>query len=98
MDNVLRRLQKAVDGKPLTITMSLDASRLTIFEAALRGCIQHITDDAKNLKAALDSSLQTDNSANINRITETMRNLEAAWKALPNNQKFDINDRLTPKA
>ena len=64
----------------------------------MRGSIQHITDDAKNLKAALDSSLQTDNSANINRITEAMRNLEAAWKALPNNQKFDINDRLTPKA
>lgn len=98
MDSVLRRLQKTVDGKPLTIPMSLDASKFTTFEAALRGSIQHITDDAKNLKAALDSSLQTDNSANINRITEAMRNLEAAWKALPNNQKFDINDRLTPKA
>lgn len=98
MDSVLRRLQKTVDGKPLTIPMSLDVSKFTTFEAALRGSIQHITDDAKNLKAALDSSLQTDNSANINRITEAMRNLEAAWKALPNNQKFDINDRLTPKA
>lgn len=98
MDSVLRRLQKTVDGKPLTIPMRLDASKFTTFEAALRGSIQHITDDAKNLKAALDSSLQTDNSANINRITEAMRNLEAAWKALPNNQKFDINDRLTPKA
>lgn len=98
MDSVLRRLQKTIDGKPLTIPMSLDASKFTTFEAALRGSIQHITDDAKNLKAALDSSLQTDNSANINRITEAMRNLEAAWKALPNNQKFDINDRLTPKA
>lgn len=98
MDSVLRRLQKTVDGKPLTIPMSLDASKFTTFEAALRGSIQHITDDAKNLKAALDSSLQTDNSANINRITEAMRNLETAWKALPNNQKFDINDRLTPKA
>ncbi len=98
MDSVLRRLQKTVDGKPLTIPMSLDTSKFTTFEAALRGSIQHITDDAKNLKAALDSSLQTDNSANIKRITEAMRNLEAAWKALPNNQKFDINDRLTPKA
>lgn len=98
MDSALRRLQKTVDGKPLTIPMSLDASKFTTFEAALRGSIQHITDDAKNLKAALDNSLQTDNSANINRITEAMRNLEAAWKALPNNQKFDINDRLTPKA
>lgn len=98
MDSVLRRLQKTVDGKPLTIPMSLDASKFTTFEAALRGSIQHITDDAKSLKAALDSSLQTDNSANINRITEAMRNLETAWKALPNNQKFDINDRLTPKA
>ena len=98
MDSVLSRLQKTVDGKPLTIPMSLDASKFTTFEAALRGSIQHITDDAKNMKAALDSSLQTDNSANINRITEAMRNLEAAWKALPNNQKFDINDRLTPKA
>lgn len=98
MDAALKRLQKTVDGKPLTIPMRLDASKFTTFEAALRGSIQHITDDAKNLKAALDSSLQTDNSANINRITEAMRNLEAAWKALPNNQKFDINDRLTPKA
>lgn len=98
MDSALRRLQKTADGKPLTIPMSLDASKFTTFEAALRGSIQHITDDAKNLKAALDSSLQTDNSANINRITEAMRSLEAAWKALPNNQKFDINDRLTPKA
>lgn len=98
MDSVLRRLQKTADGKPLTIPMSLDSSKFTTFEAALRGSIQHITDDAKNLKAALDSSLQTDNSANINRITEAMRSLEAAWKALPNNQKFDINDRLTPKA
>lgn len=98
MDSALRRLQKTVDGKPLTIPMSLDASKFTTFEAALRGSIQHITDDAKNLKAALDNSLQTDNSANINRITEAMRSLEAAWKALPNNQKFDINDRLTPKA
>ncbi len=98
MDSALRRLQKTVDGKPLTIPMSLDASKFTTFEAALRGSIQHITDDAKNLKAALDGSLQTDNSANINRITEAMRSLEAAWKALPNNQKFDINDRLTPKA
>lgn len=98
MDSVLRRLQKTVDGKPLTIPMSLDPSKFTTFESALRGSIQHITDDAKTLKAALDSSLQTDNSANINRITEAMRNLEAAWKALPNNQKFDINDRLTPKA
>lgn len=98
MDNVLRRLQKTVDGKPLTIPMSLDPSKFTTFESALRGSIQHITDDAKSLKAALDSSLQTDNSANINRITEAMRSLEAAWKALPNNQKFDINDRLTPKA
>lgn len=98
MDSALRRLQKTADGKPLTIPMSLDASKFTTFEAALRGSIQHITDDAKNLKAALNSSLQTDNSANINRITEAMRSLEAAWKALPNNQKFDINDRLTPKA
>lgn len=98
MDSVLRRLQKTVDGKPLTIPMSLDPSKFTTFESALRGSIQHITDDAKSLKAALDSSLQTDNSANINRITEAMRSLEAAWKALPNNQKFDINDRLTPKA
>lgn len=98
MDSVLRRLQKTVDGKPLTIPMNLDPSKFTTFESALRGSIQHITDDAKNLKAALDSSLQTDNSANINRITEAMRNLEAAWKALPNNQKFDINDCLTPKA
>ena len=98
MDSALRRLQKTVDGKPLTIPMSLDASKFTTFEAALRGSIQHITDDAKNLKAALDNSLQTDNSASINRITEAMRSLEAAWKALPNNQKFDINDRLTPKA
>lgn len=98
MDSALRRLQKTADGKPLTIPMSLDASKFTTFEAALRGSIQHITDDAKNLKAALDRSLQTDNSANINRITEAMRSLEAAWKALPNNQKFDINDRLTPKA
>lgn len=98
MDSVLRRLQKTVDGKPLTIPMSLDASKFTTFEAALRGSIQNITDDAKKLKAALDNSLKTDNSANINRITEAMRNLEAAWKALPNNQKFDINDRLTPKA
>ena len=98
MDSVLRRLQKTINGKPLTIPMSLDASKCTTFEAALRGCIQHITDDAKNLKATLDSSLQTDNSANINRITEAMRNLETAWKALQNNQKFDINDRLTPKA
>lgn len=98
MDSVLRRLQKTLDGKPLTIPMSLDPSKFTTFESALRGSIQHITDDAKSLKAALHSSLQTDNSANINRITEAMRSLEAAWKALPNNQKFDINDRLTPKA
>lgn len=98
MDAALKRLQKTADSRPLTIPMSLDASKFTTFEAALRGSIQHITDDAKNLKAALDNSLQTDNSANINRITEAMRNLEAAWKALPNNQKFDINDRLTPKA
>lgn len=98
MDSVLRRLQKTVDGKPLTVPMNLDPSKFTTFESALRGSIQHITDDAKSLKAALDSSLQTDNSANINRITEAMRSLEAAWKALPNNQKFDINDRLTPKA
>lgn len=98
MDSVLRRLQKTLDGKPLTIPMSLDPSKFTTFESALRGSIQHITDDAKALKATLDSSLQTDNSANINRITEAMRNLEVAWKALPNNQKFDINDRLTPKA
>lgn len=98
MDNALRRLQKTADGKPLTIPISLDPSKFTTFESALRGSIQHITDDAKSLKAALDSSLQTDNSANINRITEAMRSLEAAWKALPNNQKFDINDRLTPKA
>ena len=98
MDSVLRRLQKTVDGKPLTIPMGLDASKFTTFESALRGSIQHITDDAKSLKAALDSSLKTDNSANINRITEAMRSLEAAWKALPNNKKFDINDRLTPKA
>lgn len=98
MDSALRRLQKTADGKPLTIPISLDPSKFTTFESALRGSIQHITDDAKSLKAALDSSLQTDNSANINRITEAMRSLEAAWKALPNNQKFDINDRLTPKA
>lgn len=98
MDSVLRRLQKTVDGKPLTVPMNLDPSKFTTFESALRGSIQHITDDAQSLKAALDSSLQTDNSANINRITEAMRSLEAAWKALPNNQKFDINDRLTPKA
>lgn len=98
MDSTLRRLQKTVDGKPLTIPMSLDASKFTTFESALRGSIQHITDDAKNLKATLDNSLQTDNSSNINRITEAMRSLEAAWKALPNNQKFDIDDRLTPKA
>lgn len=98
MESVLKRLQKTADGRPLTIPMNLDPSKFTTFEAALRGSIQHITDEAKNLKAALDSSLQTDNSANINRITEAMRNLEAAWKALPNNQKFDINDRLTPKA
>lgn len=98
MESVLKRLQKTADGRPLTIPMNLDPSKFTTFEAALRGSIQHITDEAKKLKAALDSSLQTDNSANINRITEAMRNLEAAWKALPNNQKFDINDRLTPKA
>lgn len=55
MDSVLRRMQKTVDGKPLTIPMSLDASKFTTFEAALRGSIQHITDDARNLKAALDS-------------------------------------------
>lgn len=98
MESVLKRLQKTADGRPLTIPMNLDPSKFTTFEAALRGSIQHITDEAKNLKAALDSSLQTDNSANINRITEAMRSLEAAWKSLPNNQKFDINDRLTPKA
>lgn len=98
MDSVLRRLQKTVDGKPLTIPMNLDPSKFTTFEAALRGSIRHITDDAKNFKTTLDSSLQTDSSANINRITEAMRKLEDAWKALPNNQKFDVDDRLTPKA
>lgn len=98
IDVVLRRLQKTVDGKPLSIRADIDTSKFSVFEAALRGSIQHITDDATRLKTALDTALKTDNSANINRITEAMRNLEAVWKLLPNNQKFDANGKLTAKA
>ena len=98
IDVVLRRLQKTVDGRPLSIRTDIDTSKFSVFEAALRGSVQHITDDAARLKAALDAALKTDNSANINRITEAMRNLEAVWKSLPNNQKFDANGKLTAKA
>lgn len=98
IDVVLRRLQKTVDGKSLSIRADIDTSKFSVFEAALRGSIQHITDDATRLKTALDTALKTDNSANINRITEAMRNLEAVWKSLPNNQKFDADGKLTAKA
>ena len=97
-DVVLRRLQKTIDGRPLTIPINFDPSRFTTFESALRGSIQHITSDANNLKATFENLISGGGLNNINKTTEAMRALESAWKEMPHNLKFDVNNKLTPEA
>ena len=83
-DAALRRLQKTIDGKPLTIPVNIDKTKFDTYAASLNGSLKSLTEDAKNMQStfkALSDSLDVNN---IDKTTKAMQALSKEWNAMPN--------------
>ncbi len=100
----LRRLERTLAGKPITIKMEIDDGRFDVFTKAVKGSLDDVIKKAEDAKKAYAEAFNemTEKGqplpSSINRISTAMQRLIDLWNAMPNTDKFNIDGSMTSKA